>query len=520
MSSWLNIAFRSPTATPTQVQPPPPPPPPPPAPPPAVGPSMKDEFVASTKTPAGPDLTGAPQFQTLAAPPEGESTPSTGPIAKPASEYNKPGGVEGDAVDVDLAFQQGGPSQAAQTLADLTLKNRDVPGYADSLLKASSKTLQAISDKLGERTNKGDLDDKKKDSSGKYNTTYETLKGLSVVADKAGPEGLKLLGQSLASATPNKGEINQLDDKLNELGDEKMPGLEKLAGTLVTELEATGKNKAAKELRKQYKPLAEVPAAPPPGNRWEPGTPLSEAKNAHTTNTRADFNDAKKGDATWFEGDVRMEFNREGKIEMRHDLGNETGDNLTLTEWLNKGKELGVGLKLDVKDEDVFNNRFLEEVRASGVPDNKLMFNYGFGKAEAEGAKTRAMFPNSTLALNPPGGPMNEQVDKLIGQVTRINDANNLPSTGPNKPPATFVFKYGEHPTDPALINKLKEYGTISIWRGDSFQSLSVEDSTKNLRALGIDGMIDLKESVVSSITNKAKDAVKDTVRGLARPFP
>ncbi|WP_342376157.1 FAM151 family protein [Myxococcus stipitatus] len=514
MASWLDIAFRRPVPTPPAQQPQQPPAQPA-TPPSATGPSTKDEFVASTNAATGPDLTGAPQIQTLAATPEGENTPSTGPTAKPASEYSRPSGVEGDAMDVDLAFKLGGPSQAAQALADLTLKNRDVPGYADSLLKASAPTLQSISDKLGERTSKGGLDDKKKDSFGKYNTTYETLKGLAVVADKAGPEGLKLLGQSLASATPNKGEINQLDDKLNELGDEKVPGLEKLAGTLVTELEASGKNKAAKELRKEYKPLAEVPAAPPPGNRWTPGTPLSEAKNAHTTNTRSDFDHAKNGDYTWFEGDVRMEFNREGKIEMRHDEGNETGDNLTLTEWLNKGKELGVGLKLDVKDDRVFDNRFLEEVRASGVPDNKLMFNYGFGKAADEGARTRAMFPGATLALNPPGGPMNEQVDKLIGQVTSINDANKLPSTGPNKPPVTFVFEYGKHPTDPALINKLKEYGTISIWRGNTFQSLSVEDSTKNLRNLGIDGMIDLKESAVSAVTETFKDAVKNTVQGL-----
>ncbi|WP_338863781.1 hypothetical protein [Myxococcus stipitatus] len=522
MPSWLDIAFRRPVSTPPAHTQPPPEQQQPAAPAPATGMPTKDEFVASTNAAAGPDLTGAPQFQTLAAPAEGESTPSTANIAKPASEYSRPGGVEGDALDVDLAFQQGGPSQAAQALSDLTLKNRDVPGYADSLLKASSKTLQAISDKLGERTKDSDLDDNKKDSFGKYNTTYETLKNLSVVAGKAGPEGLKLLGQSLAAGTPNDKGLNQLDDNLKTLKEEHMPGIAKLAGTLVTELELSGKDNAAALLRKEHKRLAEAPAEPPPGNRWTVGTPLDKAENAHSTNTRGEFNVAKNGSNTWFEGDIRMGENDkdESRILMKHGEDFERGEHLTFMEWLNKGRELGVGLKLDVKDSDVFNNRFLEDVRASGVPDGKLMFNYGFDKAVDKGIQTRAMFPGSTLAINPPGGSMQEQVDKMIEQVTTINKANNLESTGPNRPPVTFVFEYGKHPTDPKQIEDLKKYGTISIWRGNSFQSLSVEDSTKNLRKLGIDGMIDLKESVMSTITNTAKDAgntLKDTAKDVVQ---
>ncbi|WP_141648677.1 DUF2181 domain-containing protein, partial [Myxococcus llanfairpwllgwyngyllgogerychwyrndrobwllllantysiliogogogochensis] len=490
-----------------------------PEPPPAVGMPTKDEFVAGSKLPTGPDLTGAPTFQPLVAAsstakpeseygpsistntakPESEYDPSTSSnIAKPESEYSDPSGVAGDALEVDRAFRAGGASQAAQTLADLTMQHRAEPGYADTLLKTSARTLQDISSELGERANKGKLDDPKKDSHGKYNTTYETLKNLSVVAGQVGPDSLKLLGQTLAASTPDKSDINQLDDKLKELKSENMPGLDKLAGTLVTELEASGKNKAAKALREEHKPLAEVPPGPPPdGNRWVPGTPLALAKNAHATNLRDDFNHAKNGDYNWFEGDIRMELNREGKIEMRHG-GNETGDNLTLMEWLNKGKEQGVGLKLDVKDDRVFNNRFLEDVRAAGVPNERLMFNYGFDVMSKHGKATRDMFPGATLAINPPG---EGSMDEKIAQMTAAVECGGLTR------PVTFVFEYGQHPTKPAQIEALEKLGPISIWRGNTFDGQSKKKAEDELRALNITGMIDLKEGVMSK--------VRDTVPGL-----
>src|SRR3954462_14291589 len=51
---------------------------------------------------------------------------------------------------------------------------------------------------------------------------------------------------------------------------------------------------------------------------WWAGRPLSQARNAHRTNTKEQFNDALHSGANWFEGDVRKEINSD-RIEMRHD---------------------------------------------------------------------------------------------------------------------------------------------------------------------------------------------------------
>ncbi|NTX08559.1 FAM151A/B family protein [Myxococcus sp. CA040A] len=381
---------------------------------------------------------------------------------------------------------------------------RTPPGFTDELLKAAAPTLQAISDSLGERTRNGKLDDDKKDAHGRFNTTHETLKNLSVVANKAGPEGVKLLGQTLAAATPDKSELNQFDDKLKALQKEKTPGLDKLAGSLVTELEASGKSKAAKELRKEHVSLAELPPPPPPQKpRWEEDMKLADAHNAHSTNTRGDFNKAAKGDYNWMEGDVSMEINDKGRIEMRHDPIHEKGDNLTLTEWLNKGKELGVGLKLDVKDEAVFGQGFLNEVRAAGVPEHQLMFNYGFQKAADHGVETRAMFPGATIAINPPSP------DKVPKGSDPISEMVKMVETGGVTKPVTFVFEYGKHPTNPADIARLQDLGPISVWRGATLTGMSEEDATRHLKKdLGYTGMIDLKETAM----NDPGAAIKDTV--------
>jgi hypothetical protein len=506
--SWFDTRLNRPppstVAAPKEVQPPPPPPPAEVAPRMRPGMPTRDEFVAASK-PAGPDLTGGAQVTPLSATVTDGAT-STGPTAKPASEYARPGGLEGDAYEVDFAFRTGGASLASQKLADLTVTHANEPGYADALLKASEQTLQGMADQLGERTRKGSLDDEKKDAFGKLNTTYETLKNLSVVADKVSPESLKLLGQKLAAATPDDNELNQLDDSLAELREESMPGLAKLAGTLVTELQASGKNSAAKELLKEHKPLQEVSTAPAvDGNRWTPGTPLSEAKNAHNTTVRGDFDKARNGDYNWFEGDVSMELNREGRIEMRHDPGHEDGDNLTLTEWLNESKMKGVGVKLDVKNEQVFDNRFLEDVRASGIPQERLMFNLGFGETERHGAETRRMFPNAMLAINPPDDvPVDQQVERM----------KNLAQREDIKGPVTFVFNYDNLPSK-EQIAELQKIGPVSVWKGGAASGTDVggiKDKLKN--EYQVQGMVDIKEDFVDQTVDK----VKDTLRGFIRP--
>ncbi|GEN12948.1 hypothetical protein SAMN05443572_11388 [Myxococcus fulvus] len=50
----------------------------------------------------------------------------------------------------------------------------------------------------------------------------------------------------------------------------------------------------------EAKPAAESSA--PAGNTWSGDLPLSEARNAHRTNTKEEFQAALDSDANWFEG--------------------------------------------------------------------------------------------------------------------------------------------------------------------------------------------------------------------------
>ncbi len=112
-------------------------------------------------------------------------------------------------------------------------------------------------------------------------------------------------------------------------------------------------------------PRVAPPAAPAPKH-----PSLGNAKNAHRTNTREQFEAALKSGANWFEGDVRLEIDGSG-IEMRHDQAHESGDNLTLREWLTMGKASGRGLKLDVKESQHL-PAILDELERARTPSREV----------------------------------------------------------------------------------------------------------------------------------------------------
>jgi hypothetical protein len=218
-----------------------------------------------------------------------------------------------------------------------------------------------------------------------------------------------------------------------------------------------------------------------PDTSWWKGRPLAEARNAHATNTKEQFDHAIKSGANWLEGDIRKEINSD-KLEMRHDAGHEKGDNLTLREWLERGRASGRGLKLDVK-EGRHIGRILDEAERANIPSERLMFNLGDTDMREWGPKIRERFPNAILAVNPPSGGRKLKTSQVNAMIENAKAGGH---------PVTFVVKQSQLTQD--AIDKLRGYGTISVWNspGD-IPGDKIGDVTRKLRAAGVNGVIDLR---------------------------
>jgi hypothetical protein len=239
----------------------------------------------------------------------------------------------------------------------------------------------------------------------------------------------------------------------------------------------------------------------PVGNTWTGDLPLSEARNAHRTNTREQFQSALDSNANWFEGDVRKEINKDSP-EMRHDKGHEDGDNLTLHEWLTMGKESGRGLKLDIKEGDQM-PAVLDELEKVGISEDRLMLNLGFEDMKKWGPEIRERFPNAILAINPP----------TEGQVKAGDAAKMVALAKELGGPATFVVRHDKL-TDEAIKTFLPA-GTVSVW-GEAKDPVKAGE---DLRARGVNGMVDIAGPHGNSWGDKA-DAVKNWLKtGLDKIF-
>lgn len=228
-----------------------------------------------------------------------------------------------------------------------------------------------------------------------------------------------------------------------------------------------------------------------PDTTWHRGQPLSEARNAHRTNTKEQFQEALKSGANWFEGDVRLEIDGSG-IEMRHDTQHESGDNLTLREWLTMGKASGRGLKLDVKEPQHM-AEILKEVKEAGIPEERLMLNLQFDGMDKWGAEIRKQFPNAILAINPPTDGKLSATDarRMVDQAKKFGD------------PVNFVVRYDKL-TDEAIREFQKHPGAaISVW-GSGVKD--VAGTTESLKRRGVNGMIDLASGYGKGVDDYLKD--------------
>lgn len=224
---------------------------------------------------------------------------------------------------------------------------------------------------------------------------------------------------------------------------------------------------------------------------WHAGQPLSEARNAHRTNTKEQFQAALKSGANWFEGDVRLEIDGSG-IEMRHDKQHESGDNLTLREWLTMGKASGRGLKLDVKEPEHM-AEILKTIKEVGIPEERLMINLGFGAMQKWGAEIRKQFPNAILAINPPteGKVGAAEARRMVEQAKQFGD------------PVNFVVRY-DLLTDEGIREFQKHPGAaISVWGSEV---KDVARTTEELKRRGVNGMIDLASGGGKGVDDYLRD--------------
>ncbi|NTX58780.1 hypothetical protein HR086_46605 [Myxococcus sp. CA039A] len=418
------------------------------------------------------------------------------------------------AQQVSDAYRTGGAKAATTKLQELVQAQPALDtAYVNGLIRMTQPTLQQVGVELGVRVSK-DKDDSKKNG-----ITRDSLNALAAVAERAGPEGQKALGKALADGLPNSNQLNQFDDVLQDMKTQNPIGAVLLGGATVTELQASGKDKAAKELQREHKPLDYQ-------GQWKPGQKLSEANNAHSTNTQHDFNKAVKEGKNWVEGDLQMK--KDGGMEMNHD---EYDPKLSFQDWLAKGKALGVGVKVDVKldafkggatPQEIEENsikkkaavtEMVKQIVDSGIPGERLMFSVNPYEAawirEALGDK----LPNATMGINTPDGALTSDTAAAMQQ--HITD--NAPR------PVSFITRYKDiKDASPEVIQALKNgKATVSVWNDPGDMSPLIEQAddvvseTKKLKERGVDGMVDIREShswaVAAGKSKAIYEGAKDT---------
>ena len=230
---------------------------------------------------------------------------------------------------------------------------------------------------------------------------------------------------------------------------------------------------------------------------WWPGRPLNQAVPAHRTNTPEEFQRALASGRNFFEGDVRVSVDPPHHLEMRHDKDPGDTKNLSLREWLARGKAAGVGLKLDIKEADQL-PELIREVQAAHLDDHLLMLNLGSVTMAREGAELRRLFPHATLALNPGHlEPFSANVQPMIDLARRLGG------------PVTFVLR--NDLVDAATVKQLEAVGPVSIWNEPEIDGNSnLRRRAHELRALGATGVVDLRRPPSPSIFERVSGFVSD----------
>lgn len=232
--------------------------------------------------------------------------------------------------------------------------------------------------------------------------------------------------------------------------------------------------------------------------RWDPRSEdLSSGRNAHHSNTAAEMRAALEGDHNWLEGDLRV--NDDGDLVMAHDADKE-GDGLAVEEWLAIGGAGQRGMKIDVKEYEAM-PKLLDAIEASGIPDGRIMLNYGAGAVSTDEARDmRRRFPDAWMAINPSAPEGNgDYDDDALRQATDMADAVG----------GRVAFPIRWDIASDEAIQQLKPHGKVSIWTANS-EGTPDDTGQERQRLLdrGVDGVIDLgpPQGFLENLQERAKD--------------
>ncbi|MEW6281358.1 MAG: DUF2181 domain-containing protein [Candidatus Eremiobacterota bacterium] len=247
--------------------------------------------------------------------------------------------------------------------------------------------------------------------------------------------------------------------------------------------------------------------------RWTQGKPLSEARNAHFTNTHAQMLEALRHPNNFLEGDIRLE----GAVRpvpcpfwdrqpiMAHDPDATGG--MTLEEWLTVGAASGRGLKLDIKQAASV-PQVIEAVQRHGVPGWRMIvhsdvaagpgappsWQYRLFDGAIDAAcdlqdlrRVRDAFPDAVISLGCRTGSAPQGTRYTAEQLQELIDFG-----GELGGPIAFALR--AEFVDQAAIDALKPHGSVGVWNDPgTWAPPDVEKETQRLRAMGVDGLIDLR---------------------------
>jgi glycerophosphoryl diester phosphodiesterase len=227
--------------------------------------------------------------------------------------------------------------------------------------------------------------------------------------------------------------------------------------------------------------LAALADRAPAAHRFVPGSHPSTIHNAHYSNTRAQLAYALAGEYNSVEGDVRL---RDGVPVMSHDP--KAAVDLTFEQWATIASRGGKHLRVDLKE-----SRAIPEVVAAldriGVPSGSLTFNVGVLNPWSSATATietiqqlRQRFPDAWVTLNLPV-PLGPGY-LLAARVARQLGSHHL---------GVAITAGLTRAADVHLLRR--SFEVVNAWNLPQLGNPDVAAMTARLRAMGVNGMIDLR---------------------------